>query len=295
MTNIKAMMAEMFRRILTRISPKLNTAITYRIKFKRKWDENNPITLDDKILWLKFHTYWENPLVKKCADKFRVREYLQDMGYEHLLVDLYGVYEKVDEIPWAQLPRQYVLKLNTGCGCNIIVFDKNKLDIEKAKLRLDNGMKEKYYLSYSEMQYKDVKPYILCEKYIGEPDGTAPLDYKFYCMNGQAKYVMICTDRVNGKHAKYFYFNREWEMQPFTYDSLEFPDIKIPKPEGIEEAFRVAEDLSKPFPFVRVDLYIIQGKIYFGELTFTPSGGLDNGRMYSTDKLLGDELILPSR
>lgn len=293
MTNLKTKFADFFRRTLTRISPKLNTAVTYRVKFKKKWDEKNPVTLNDKILWLKFHTYWNNALVKQCADKYAVREYIKQIGLKDLLVDSYGVYDNIEDIPWNNLPKQCVLKLNTGCGCNIIVVDKDKLDIDSAKKKLSKGMNEKYYLAYSEMQYKDVQPRILCEKYIGEEDGTLPLDYKFYCMNGKAKYVMICTDREIGKEPKYFYFNKNWEMQPFTHDSLKYPEKKILKPEGIEEAFKVAEKLSKSFPFVRVDLYIVKGKVFFGEFTFTPSAGLDNGRIYSTDKLLGDELVLP--
>ena len=142
------------------------------------------------------------------------------------------------------------------------------------------------------MQYKDVKHYIIIENYLGKDNGDLPEDYKFYCMNGKSKYVMVCADREIGKAAKYFYFDRNWNMMPYTKDALEDPKRVIPKPEHIDEAFDYAEKLSKDFPFVRVDLYIVDGKIYFGELTFTPSAGMDVTRMASTDRILGDQLDL---
>ncbi len=112
-------------------------------------------------------------------------------------------------------------------------------------------------------------------------------------MNGKSKYVMICVDRIIGKKVKYFYFDRDWNMMPYTQDALNDPNRIIPKPDHIDEAFEYAEKLSKDFPFVRVDLYIVNGKIYFGELTFTPSAGLDSGRLRSTDEILGAQLVLP--
>lgn len=120
-------------------------------------------------------------------------------------------------------------------------------------------------------------------------------DYKFYCMNGKSMYVMVCEDREIGKKAKYFYFDKAWNMMPYSQDALDDPDRVIPKPEGIDLAFEYAEKLSKEFPFVRVDLYIVDGKVYFGELTFTPSAGLDTGRLPATDRILGDQLVLPTK
>lgn len=300
MNRIKTYFTKFFRRMLTRISPKLNTSVIYRMKFKRKWDENNPITFNDKILWLKFHTYWKNELVIQCADKYAVREYIKKAGQEELLIKLYGVYENVEDIPWDNLPKQFVLKLNTGCGCNIIVVDKDKLDINFAKSKLCKGMKEKYYLDYSEMHYKDIKPLILIEEYIGSDDGRPPIDYKFYCMNGKAVYVMVCEDRDGINHPKFFFLDKKWNKLPYTEEVFKYPSKKIEKPKKIDEAFKVAETLAKEFPFVRVDLYIVKNKIFFGELTFTPSAGMDMdfkfkvpGENKDTDTILGELLKLP--
>lgn len=281
--------------LLTRISPMLNTKVLYRYNFKKKLDLEHPITLNDKILWLKFNTYWNNDTVKQCADKYRVREYLQKKGFSELLVDLIGVYDDPEKIEWDSLPDSFALKLNVGCGKNIIVNKKCELDIPKIVETMKTWMKEKYYLGHSEMQYKDVKPYILIERNLCTDTGMLPDDYKFYCMNGKSLYVMVCEDREIGKKAKYFYFDKNWNMMPYSQDALDEPGRIIPKPEGIDTAFEYAEKLSKDFPFVRVDLYIVNGKVYFGELTFTPSAGLDTGRLPSTDKIFGDQLVLPTR
>lgn len=290
----KLYIAEIFRRTLTRISPKLNTKVTYYFKFKKKLDLNNPKTLNDKILWLKFNTYWNNSLVKQCADKYKVRDYIKDKNCSEILNELIGVYDRVEDIQWNSLPKSFALKLNVGCGKNIIVSNKENLNVAETKEILKKWLKEKdHYLGYSEMQYKGVKPYVLIEKYLGSEDGELPTDYKFYCLNGKAKYVMVCVDRVKGKHAKFFYFDENWTMMPFTEDALRDPNRTIPKPAGIDEAFKYAGILSSEFPFVRADFYIIHGKVYFGELTFTPSAGMDNGRLPATDLLLGEMLLLP--
>ena len=287
--------AHLFRCTLTLISPMLNTKVTYWVKFKKRLDLNHPVTLNEKILWLKFHTYWNNPTVKQCADKLRVREYVENRGMGRLLNELIAVYDDVDEIDWASLPQQFALKLNVGCGCNLIVADKNSLNIGKAKKTLKKWLRSNYWLGWSEMQYQGVKPRILVEQYLGSETGALPEDYKFYCFNGEARYVMVCVDREIGAHATYYYFDRDWNMMLFSADYYVNPDRVIPKPAHIEEAFDLAEKLSGEFPFVRTDLYIIGDRVVFGELTFTPSAGLDQTIFSETDRILGDQLILPSR
>ena len=279
MNNLMSKIAGSFRRGLTIISPMLNTKVCYFVKFKKKLDLKHPRTLNEKILWLKFNTYWNNQLIKQCADKYRVREYIKSVGCEEILNDLIAIYENVEDINWDILPDEFVIKLNVGCGYNLIVPDKSKLDIQRAKEQLKQWTKEKYYLNYSEMQYKDVKPVILVEKYLKPKAGILPEDYKFYCFKGTAPFVMVCTDRqAGGKKPRFWYYNENWEMQMLSEDAIQYGiKASIPKPEGIDKAFEYAKILSKGFPFVRVDVYIVDGQVFFGELTFTPSAGLDNG------------------
>lgn len=293
--SIKQNIAFLFKCSLTMISPKLNTLILYRVKFRRNLDLKNPHTLNEKILWLKFNDYWNNPLIKQCADKFKVRDYIRQKGCGEILNDLLAVYDSVDEVEWDKLPSSFVIKLNIGSGYNLIVPNKKELNICEAKKRIAKWMKSKYYLEYSEMQYKNVKPYILVEKYLKPKKGLFPDDYKFYSFDGDVPYVMVCTDRKDGgKHPRYWYYNDKWELQMLSEDAIkDGQNTFIPKPDGIEKAFEYARTLSKGFPFVRVDLYVIDGKVYFGELTFTPSGGLDNGRLPKTDEILGEYVNRP--
>lgn len=288
----KNKLSELIRCCLTMISPKLNTKVTFYSKFHRRLDLDHPRTLNEKVLWLKFNTYWNDPVIKQCADKYRVREYLQEKGFSELLIPLIGAYDVVEEIPWDSLPESFVMKLNSGSGCNLIVPDKDKLDIADAKKTMKKWMKSRFWLQFSEMQYKDVKPYILIEEFLGTSTGERPVDYKFHCINGKSKYVMVCMDRGSETGLRLYYFDREWNLMPFTQAAIDDKDRVIPKPEHIDEAFDYAEKLAQDFPYVRVDLYIVNGRIYFGELTFTPAAGMSTRLLPEADLKLGEELRL---
>lgn len=236
--------------------------------------------------------YADNPLTKKCADKYAVREYIKDKGYGEILNDLIAVYDSIDEINWDELPNEFALKLNFGSGFNIICADKSSLDIKTTEKKLKKWWKSKFHLIYSEMQYKGIEKKVICEKYLKPEEGLLPEDYKFYCFNGKAMYVMVCVDRDKG-NPKFYFFDREWNLARLNKWGKAAPDdFTLPKPPLIDEAFKLADELANPFPFVRVDFYIINKKIIFGELTFTPSGGIDPNRLPETDILFGDILEL---
>lgn len=286
-----------FKSTLTRISPKLNTRVIYFFKFKRCINLKNPRTLDEKIQWLKFNDYLDNHLVRDCADKYLVRDYVTQKGCPEILNKLYGVYDSASDIPWESLPNEFVLKWNFGCGQNLICRDKNKLDIEDTKRKLNEWYKihDTFYLPYSEMQYRGIKPKILCEYLIkGEKEDLLPVDYKFYCFNGHAHCVLACVGRDNTGHgAKYYFFDRNWHLLRYNVTGKAAPEgFSLPKPEGIDKLFEYADKLSKPFPFVRADFYLENGKPIFGELTFTPSGGFDTGRLPETQLLFGSMVNL---
>ncbi len=288
-----------FKQTLTRISPKLNTRVVYLMKFKKPINLKHPLTLDEKIQWLKFNTYYKNPLVTQCADKYAVRQYVEQCGCGEILNELYGVYEHVEDIPWDKLPNQFVIKWNFGCGENLIVFDKSKLDIDEAKKKLNDWYKTKdtFYLTYSEMQYRGIPPKLVCEKLIETEDGGLPVDYKLYCFSGRADCVLVCTGRnTDGHGTKYYFFDRNWNLLRYNKTGKNAPkDFTLPKPEGIDELFDYAEKLTKPFPFVRADFYLEKGKVTFGELTFTPCGGFDVDRLYETQLLFGNMVNIDNR
>jgi len=289
-------LAHVFRSTLTRISPKLNTEVVYFFKFKRRINLKTPRTLDEKIQYLKFNDYYGNILVRDCADKYRVRKYIESCGCPEILNELYGAYDSAEEIPWDLLPDKFVIKWNFGCGQNLIVSDKSKLNVDDAIRKINKWyrVRNTFYLPYSEMQYRGIKPKLICERFIESENGGLPNDYKFYCFNGRAAAVLLCFGRdAVGHNAKYYFFDRNWNLLRYNKAGKEAPaDYTIPKPEGIEKLFDYAEKISKPFPFVRADFYLEKGRPYFGELTFTPCGGFDVNRLPETQILFGDMVKL---
>lgn len=281
--------------LLCTISSELCVKYWYFHFFKKPLNLKNPRTLDEKIQWMKLYYYKDNPLVYQCADKFRVRDYVKQCGLEHILNDLIAYYHSADEIDWDVLPERFVLKWNFGNGGNYICTDKSKLDRKKVSKELNDFKKIKAHLRCAEPQY-NVEKVLLCEKYIETEDGQAPVDYKFYCFNGVAKYVLCCYGRSETHKPEFYFFDREWTLQRFNKMGRNAPeDFTMPKPEGIDDLFKYAEVLSKPFPFVRADFYLEKGIAYFGELTFTPGGGFDTNRLPETQLLFGDLVKLPNR
>ncbi|HHX31747.1 MAG TPA: glycosyl transferase [Bacteroidales bacterium] len=283
-----------YRILLSTISPELSSKFLYKRAFAKKLDLNNPITLNEKLMWLKLNTYYNNPLITKCADKYMVRDYIKECGCNEILNDLIASWDSVDEIDWASLPNKFALKCNHGSGYNIICTDKKEFDIDNAKAKLSKWMKEDYWRHYAEVNYKYIKKKIICEKYIETDSGFLPDDYKVYCFNGKPWCVMVCVGRESG-HPKYYFFDRNWSLLPLNKDSRNVSkDFYMDKPEGIDGLFKYAEMLCKPFPFVRADFYLANGKTIFGELTFTPAGALDSNRLPETDIKFGQMLCLSS-
>lgn len=280
-----------FKQALTLISPRLNTEVIYFVKFKKRINLKSPKTLDEKIQWLKFNTYYKNSLVTQCADKYAVREYVDKCGCGEILNELYGVYDKVDDIPWEKLPNSFVIKWNFGCGHNLIVRNKSNLDINEAKNKLKEwyNVHDTFYLTYSEMQYKGIPPKLVCEKLIETENGNLPVDYKLYCFNGVADCVLVCSGRdEHGEGASYYFFDRDWNLKRYNKAGKEAPvDFTLPRPVNYRQLFEYADKLTKPFPFVRADFYLEKGTVYFGELTFTPLAGFDTNRLPETQMLFG--------
>ena len=282
-------------KLLTRISPRLNTQVWYRLRFGKWLDLKHPQTSNEKVLWLKLNTYYNNPLITQCADKYAVREYVKEKGCGEILNDLLGVWTNPDEIDFNALPNKFVLKNNYYYHMNMVVADKSKLDIEATRKELKEWLKSDGHLVRSEMQYAAIPKKIIAERFIETEDGLAPADYKIYCCNGKPTYVMVCVGREQNVKPKFYYFDTKGNLQrELTRDGINAPiDFHYEIPEGWKEMIHYAEKLSEPFPFVRADFYLEKGKVIFGELTFTPAAGLDADKLPYTDKLLGDIISLP--
>ena len=250
-------------------SPKFVSKLYFRFFMKRKLNLENPTGFNEKIQWLKLYDYPFNDLVIKCADKYDVREYIHSKGLDSILNDLYFVCDDVSNINWEDLPNQFALKCTHGCGYNIICGNKKELDIKKAKKSLKRWMKQKFGDYFAEIHYNKMEPKIICEKFLG---GDI-VDYKFYCFHGVPKFLYMSTGLGDYTNAKIAFYNIDKSSADFgRNDFAKLDDASFPK--HYDEMIEIAKTLSKDFLFVRVDLYEFEGKIYFGELTFTPAGGL---------------------
>ena len=267
----------LFRATLTSISPKLNTFVVYAVKKHKLIHWKNPQTFVEKLLKLRITDYNHNPLVKQCADKYAVRSYVEEHGYGHLLNNLIAAYDQPEDIDWDILPDRFALKLNSSCGHNIICQDKAKLDKAKAVSRLKEWMRQKPWLGYAELQYKDVPLKILVEEYLEGKDGSFPEDYKIYCFHGEPKAILYISGRYSD-HMKAGFFDTDWgylgSVDKKKYSAFTADDMP-PRPESLPVMLEAAKVLTAPFPFVRMDFYDLDGAAVFGEMTFSPAGGFD--------------------
>lgn len=253
-------------RVLERFSLEYASKFYYWIRTKKKINLKNPQTFDEKLMWLKLNTYYNNKLVTECVDKYKAREYVKQRGLEHTLNELFYVWDNPDDINWKKLPESFAIKCNHGCGYNLICDDKKEIDSVLETSKIKEWMKEDYWKIAVETNYRFIEKKIVCEKYLDTEDGYVPDDYKIHCFNGKPMYILYITDREKG--AKMYLFDLEWR-QMFNYMEQEKVDIK--KPRCLEQMIQYAEVLADDFPFVRVDFYEYKGEPCFGELTFTPA------------------------
>lgn len=275
----------------TLISPTLNTKLRYRYIFKKDLNLEKPETFNEKLLWLKLKKYNKDPLVIQCADKYRVRDYVSSCGYGDILIDMLGAWDSAKNIPWDDLPDKFVLKWNFGAGMNIVCKDKKKLDKTHTVKQMNKWQKKKYWLSHSEMHYKYMPKKIVCEEYLECLDTATIPDYKIYCFHGKPVAVLVMQNRGSGKMCTEF-FDTEWN--PLDNSSkYAAPSKKTPKPICLNKMMQAAEKLSSPFPFVRCDFYVVGDKFYFGELTFTPAGGMYTSETKINGKDMTEYLQVP--
>lgn len=291
-SSLREWTGDTIRKALYRVSPLWLVRYIYKLQTGRWYDPRNPRTLDEKLLWLML--YWRHPLKSRCADKYAVRSYVEENGLGHLLTRLYGVYAASREIAFERLPQQFVLKATHGCGFNILCRDKSALDVEAAVRKMDAWMKTDISVFCGELHYASIEPRIICEEYLGDDSGKSLNDYKVYCFDGRAHCTMACTDRTE-KGAKYDFYDRAWTTKLAYSKSSLLADRIIPRPDAYEEIVAAAEKLSRPFPFVRVDFYSVNGRAVFGEMTFTPHGGIDTYMTDLAQDTMGRLLKLPEK
>ena len=233
----------------------------------------NPKTLAEKMMWLR--AYDNTSLKSQCADKYEVRSYVKEKISEEYLVPLLGVYDDFDNINFDDLPDKFVIKCNHGSGYNIIVNDKASFDQNAARKKINKWLREDYGSIYGEIHYSDIKPRIIIEKYIGDINGNIN-DYKIWCFNGKAQFLYVAINSTPDQIDAISLYDLDFKKLPIKYGKYNSVEVNLSTPNKLKEMVNIAESLSKEFKFVRVDFYNIGEKLFFSEMTFTPSGGYLN-------------------
>ena len=272
------------RSLLKFLPDNLYCQLYYFAKMKKFGNFKNPKTFNEKINWRKL--YDRNPIYAKLSDKYAVREYITEKIGEEYLVPLLGVWNDANEIDFDKLPDKFVLKCTHDCASVVICNDKQNFDIEKAKKKLNNCLKTNFYWQAREWQYKNIKPRIIAEQYLVDESGVDLKDYKIFCFGGKPEFILVDFNRFSTHKRNLYTIN--WDFCDFE---IKYPcdkNIKIEKPSQLENMLKLAEILSKDNSYVRVDFYIADGKIYFGELTFSNGGGYSRFTPTQYDRKIGD-------
>ncbi len=266
---LKKFLKQIYRNILKIMPTKIALNIDSLRGYHKLINFKNPKYFGEKIQWLKLNGNLER--YTNYADKYKVREFVTKKIGEEYLIPLIGVYGSTDKIGYEKLPKKCVLKLNTGSGYNMIITDKESTNIKRTNKIINKWLKEDYYKIKKEPQYKNIEKKILCEKYIADKEGKLQ-DYKFYCFEGKIEFVEVDFDRFEDHRMNFYDLN--WNLLNIRKGNYKNYPKEFSKPKNFNKMIEIAEKLSEDFQFVRVDLYNVDGTIYFGELTFTPAGGL---------------------
>lgn len=262
--------------------------LCYEYKFHKKLDLDNPQTFNEKLQWLKL--YDRNPKYTQMVDKYAAKKYVANIIGKEYIIPTLGIYNNFDEIDFNKLPNQFVIKCTHDSGGIIICKDKKKLDIKAAKKKINKCLKRNFYYFGREWPYKNVKPRIIIEEYMNDENNEELTDYKVMCFNGVPKISFTCTDRFSDG-LKVTFFDINWNKMPFQRH-YPISNKEIKKPKNYDKMIELSKKLSKDIPFVRVDWYEINGKIYFGELTFYPGSGYEEFNPDEWDLKLGEMLDL---
>ena len=285
--------------VIGRRNPELIARIRYRLRFHKRLNLDNPVDLNEKIEYLSLRT--DTSEWTRLSDKYQVRDYVCECGLEETLNKLYAVWDSADEIDFESLPDKFIIKTTHGSGDAILITDKQNADIPAIRKSINAALRETYGLSEGNVHYSRIRPRVIAEELLeNDPESAryseSLIDYKIWCFNGKPEYIWACTDRTSDG-VKVMTYDLEWNAHPeySVFTSHYMRDNLIPKPDNLERMIETARILSRPFPVVRVDLYNLEGRIVFGEMTFTSLGGLMN---FYTDEFLestGRMINLPDK
>ncbi len=283
--------AELVKRKFVNPEKYIKTLFLQRMGYPLNLD--NPRTYSEKLQWLKL--YWHLPILTTLVDKYAVKELVRERIGDKYIIPTLAVWDSVTEIQWEELPNQFVLKCTHDSGGLVICKDKSRFDRRQAIKVLNKSLSNNYYYFGYEWPYKNVQPRIIAEPYLEDSATKELRDYKFFCFNGKVKALFIATDRnVTGVDVKFDFFDEYFNHLPFK-QGHENAAAMPQKPVCFEEMKQLACRLSEGFPHVRVDLYEVDGRVYFGEMTFFHHGGWTKFDPEDWDSIFGDWLSLPEK
>ncbi|WP_051254644.1 ATP-grasp fold amidoligase family protein [Halobacillus kuroshimensis] len=280
---------------LYKINPKIGLKTLYFMKYFSKLNIDNPKTYNEKLNWMKIN--YRNELMPLCADKYTVRQYVKEKGCGEILTKLLWEGFNAEDIPFENLPQKFVIKVTHGSGNNIICKNKNELDKNRTIKRLNQWLKQKYLPCYGEWFYGIIKPRIIVEEFISDDHLNIPVDYKVFCFNSVegingAPVTVIDTDRFT-THKRKVYDDTWQELRNIRINFPLDEEKEFKKPDQYEEMLNYAKILSEPFPHARVDFYIMNERLYFGEITFMSDAGFGNISPKSFNEKMGQWIKLP--
>lgn len=258
------------RELLNWLPDEIYLKLIYRAKLGKKLNLQKPKLFNEKLQWLKLYNRKEEYI--QYVDKYSVRSFVEERIGVKYLNNLISTYNSVEEIDWANLPEKFVLKCTHGSGTNIICTDKQNLDIVTVQRKLNNWINRNWYWYAREWPYKNIKPRIICEEYLEDSNGNPPVDYKFFCFNGEPKFIQVDID-IHQNHRRNYY-DLNWNFLNIEINYPSAPNVHLDIPEKLDEMIEISKRLSKDIPFVRVDLYNQDENIIFGEMTFFHDAGL---------------------
>lgn len=281
------LMKKLYRSILRKLPDKPAVYLIFFRGYHRILNLKNPKYYGEKIQWLKLYGNLEE--VADYVDKYKVREFVEKTVGSQYLNTLYGIYDTPEQIDYDVLPDRFVLKCTNGSGSVMIVKDKSKLDIPKANQKMHAWLKDDFYKMKKEPQYKPIKNRIIAEGYLEDESGSLR-DYKFWCFDGEPACYGVFSDRFTDETIDIY--DMDGNKLDVVNSGMKRSASVLPQPDNFGELVDVVKKLAEPFQFVRVDFYIVNHRLYFGELTFTDGAGSDPFHPLSYDLMLAEKIKL---
>ena len=265
----------------------------YRALVGKELNLRNPQTFNEKQQWLKL--YDRKPVYFNMVDKIEAKKYVAERIGSEVIIPTLHVWNSVEAINFEVLPDRFVLKCNHNSGTGMIICkNKRELRVKNVKRELAKGLKQNYYLTGREWPYSGVIPRIMCEAYIENKDGSPLMEYKFQCANGKVIAIFVCVERFSATGVKFYYFDTDWNYLAYMRNQKVDPKVlEKYKPVNLKKMVRIAEELSAGLPQLRVDLYEVDEKVYFGEMTFFTQSGFDMDITEEADLIMGRKIQLP--